>query len=91
MSINYEVIAVYSQLLHTMQAVLCQEQRRTMGLYTWRRWQWYGQVPIFTTISIYRHCVTVYTDHSEVKDVLERGSPSGRHARWWTRVFTVEE
>jgi len=37
---------------------------------------------------LYGHCVTVYTDHSAVKAVLETTSPSGRHARWWTRVFS---
>ena len=37
---------------------------------------------------LYGHCVTVYTDHSAVKAVLETASPSGRHARWWTRVFS---
>ena len=36
---------------------------------------------------LYGHCVTVYTDHSAVKAVLETASPSGRHAHWWTRVF----
>ena len=28
------------------------------------------------------------TDHSAVKAVLETASPSGHHARWWTRVFS---
>ena len=37
---------------------------------------------------LYGHCVTVYTDHSTVKAVLETASPSGRHARWWTGVFS---
>ena len=37
---------------------------------------------------LYGHCVTVYTDHSTVKAVLETASPSGCHARWWTRVFS---
>ena len=37
---------------------------------------------------LYGHCVTVYTDHSAVKAVLETASPSGRHAHWWTRVFS---
>jgi len=36
---------------------------------------------------LYGHRVTVYTDHSAVKSVLETSSPSGRHARWWTRVY----
>ena len=37
---------------------------------------------------LYGHCVTVYTDHSTVKAVLETASPSDRYARWWTRVFS---
>jgi len=37
---------------------------------------------------LYGHRVTVYTDHSAVKAVLETASPSGRHAHWWTRVFS---
>ena len=28
--------------------------------------------------------MTVITDHSAVKPVLE---PTGKHARWWTRVY----
>ena len=36
---------------------------------------------------LYGHKVTVYTDNSAVKAVLETSSPSGRHARWWTRVY----
>jgi len=36
---------------------------------------------------LYGHEVTVHTDHSAVKAVLETPSPSGKHARWWTKVF----
>ena len=36
---------------------------------------------------LYGHRVTVYTDHSAVKAVLETPNPTGRHARWWTRVY----
>ena len=36
---------------------------------------------------LYGHEVTVYTDHSAVKAVLETPSPSGKHARWWSKVF----
>ena len=36
---------------------------------------------------LYGHEVTVYTDHSAVKAVLETSNPSGKHARWWTRVY----
>lgn len=36
---------------------------------------------------LYGHKVTVLTDHSAVKAVLGTPSPSGKHARWWTKVF----
>ena len=36
---------------------------------------------------LYGHDVTVYTDHSAVKAILETPSPSGKHARWWSRVY----
>jgi len=36
---------------------------------------------------LYGHKVTIYTDHSAVKSVLETSSPSGCHARWWIRVY----
>ena len=35
---------------------------------------------------LYGHSVTVYTDHSAVRAVLETPNPTGRHARWWMRV-----
>ena len=31
--------------------------------------------------------MTVLTDHSAVKSVLEASNPTGKHARWWTRVY----
>ena len=31
--------------------------------------------------------VTIYTDHSAVKAVLETPNPSAKHARWWTKVY----
>ena len=37
---------------------------------------------------LYGHRVTVYTDHSVVKAVLQTASPTGHHACWWTRVFS---
>ncbi len=37
---------------------------------------------------LYGNDVTVYTDHSAVKPVLETPSPSGKHARWWTKVYS---
>ena len=36
---------------------------------------------------LYGHEVTVYTDHSAVKAVLETPNPSSKHARWWTKVY----
>ena len=36
---------------------------------------------------LYGHKVTVITDHTAVKAILDAPNPSGRHARWWTRVF----
>ena len=38
-------------------------------------------------VYLYGHEVTVYTDHTAVKAVLETPNPSGKHARWWSRVF----
>jgi len=36
---------------------------------------------------LYGDDVTVYTDHSAVKAVLETPSPSAKHARWWKKVY----
>jgi len=36
---------------------------------------------------LYGNDVTVYTDHSAVKAVLETPSPSAKHVRWWTQVY----
>ena len=36
---------------------------------------------------LYGQHVTVYTDHSAVKAILETPSPTGKHARWWTRLY----
>ena len=36
---------------------------------------------------LYGYAVTVMTDHSAVKPVLETSNPTGKHARWWTRVY----
>ena len=36
---------------------------------------------------LYGNSVTVLTDHSAVKAVLTAPNPTGKHARWWTRVF----
>ena len=31
--------------------------------------------------------MTVYTDHSAVKAVLETPNPTAKHARWWMKVY----
>ena len=36
---------------------------------------------------LYGNPVTVYTDHSAIKAILETQSPTGKHARWWTKVY----
>ena len=36
---------------------------------------------------LYGHKVQVITDHTAVKAILDLPNPSGRHARWWIRVF----
>ena len=36
---------------------------------------------------LYGHDVHVFTDHSAVKAILETPSPSGKHARWWSKLF----
>ena len=36
---------------------------------------------------LYGRKITVFTDHTAVKVVLETPNPSGKHARWWTRMY----
>ena len=36
---------------------------------------------------LYGQEVTVFTDHSAVKSILNAPSPSGKHAHWWTKVY----
>ena len=36
---------------------------------------------------LYGHDVTVLTDHSAIKSVFGAPTLSGKHARWWTRVY----
>ena len=36
---------------------------------------------------LYGSRVTVFTDHFSVKAVLETPNPTGKHARWWTKVY----
>ena len=36
---------------------------------------------------LYGHTVTVFTDHTAVKAVLETANPTAKHARWWNRVY----
>jgi hypothetical protein len=39
---------------------------------------------------LYGQSVTVVTDHTAVKAVLETPNPSAKHARWWTRVYWTQ-
>lgn len=36
---------------------------------------------------LYSSTVTILTDHTAVKAVLECPNPTAKHARWWTRVY----
>ena len=36
---------------------------------------------------LYGYEVTVLTDHTAVKAILQTPNPSGKHARWWTKVY----
>ena len=36
---------------------------------------------------LHGHSVTIFTDHAAVSAVLKSPIPSGKHARWWTKVF----
>ena len=36
---------------------------------------------------LYGQRVQVFTDHTAVKAVLQNPNASGKHARWWSRVF----
>ena len=36
---------------------------------------------------LYGNNVKVVTNHSAVKSILETPNPTGKHARWWTKVF----
>ena len=36
---------------------------------------------------LYNQTVTLYTDHSAVKDILGSSQLSGKHARWWMKVY----
>lgn len=37
---------------------------------------------------LYGHGVEVRTNHSTVKAVLSAPSPNGKHARWWSKVYS---
>ena len=37
---------------------------------------------------VYGHHVTVVTDHTAVKAILQSPSRNGKHARWWTKIFS---
>jgi len=65
-----------------MQAVACLPQRAITDLET---------LAVVWEISHFHHYlygrhVTVLTDHSAVKVVLESPSKNGQHARWWNKV-----
>ena len=36
---------------------------------------------------LYGNSVTIFTDHTAVKAVLETANPTAKHAWWWTRVY----
>jgi hypothetical protein len=36
---------------------------------------------------LYGKLVTVFTDHTAVKAVLETPNPTGKHGRWWNKVY----
>ena len=36
---------------------------------------------------LYGQSVTVLTDHAAVRAILETPNPSGKHTRWWTKVY----
>lgn len=36
---------------------------------------------------LYGHSVTIFTDHTAVRAVLETPNPIGKYARWWMRVY----
>ena len=37
---------------------------------------------------LYGHNVTVITDYSAVKAVLDKPGSNGKHARWWLKIFS---
>ena len=41
-------------------------------------------------VYLYGHNVTVITNHSAVKCILDKPSSNGKHARWWLKVFGSE-
>ena len=36
---------------------------------------------------LYGHNVSIYTDHTAVQAILGKPNSSGKHARWWSKVF----
>ena len=36
---------------------------------------------------LYGHNVTIFTDHSAVRAILDKPESNGKHARWWLKVF----
>ena len=49
----------------------------------WRRWQWSG--PAVLSLG---HDVTVRTNHQAVKAILGNPNASGKHAHWWSKVYS---
>ena len=36
---------------------------------------------------LYGHKVTVVTDHSAIKTILDKPNSNAKHVRWWLKVF----
>ena len=36
---------------------------------------------------MYGHNVTIFTNHSAVRAILDKPASNGKHARWWLKVF----
>jgi len=68
--------------------------QRLISSFTGDSWaSWWHHVAVVWAVShfhayLYGHDAEVRTDHSAVKAVLGTPSPSGKHARWWTKVYS---
>ncbi len=66
-----------------MPAELCLQPKPDTPLPSWKPgWAMSHFHPL-----LYGQSVTVYTDHSAVRAILDAPNPSGKHARWWTCVY----